>query len=43
MKAKLGDSGITTAPLNGADLRAFVKPQAALYRDIITSARISVD
>lgn len=43
VKGKLGDSGITTAPLNGADLRAFVKPQAALYRDIIISARISVD
>ena len=43
LKAKLAESGITVSPLNGADLRAFVKPQAALYRDIATTAKISLE
>lgn len=43
VKTKLLESGITPSPLNGADLRAFAKPQAALYRDIIQSAKITVE
>jgi tripartite-type tricarboxylate transporter receptor subunit TctC len=43
LKAKLQDAGITVAPLNGADLRAFVQPQAALYRDIVSTAKITLE
>jgi tripartite-type tricarboxylate transporter receptor subunit TctC len=43
VQAKLQDSGISAAPLNGQELRAFVKPQAALYRDIVSGARIAMD
>jgi tripartite-type tricarboxylate transporter receptor subunit TctC len=43
VKTKLADSGITVAPQNGADLRAFIKPQAALYRDIVAVAKISLE
>lgn len=43
VKNKLAESGITLSALNGADLRAFVRPQAALYRDIVTTAKISVE
>lgn len=43
VKAKLLESGITAAPMTGAELRTFVKPQAALYRDIVQSAKITVE
>jgi tripartite-type tricarboxylate transporter receptor subunit TctC len=43
VKAKLAESGITVAPLNGRDLRAFVAPQAALYRDVVKAARITME
>jgi tripartite-type tricarboxylate transporter receptor subunit TctC len=43
VRAKLQESGITAAPLNGSDFRAFVRPQAALYRDIVGSAKISME
>lgn len=43
VRTKLQESGVTAAPLNGADLRAFVKPQAALYRDIVQSAKIALE
>jgi hypothetical protein len=37
------ESGVTVAPLNGQELRNFIKPQAALYRDIVKTAKISMD
>jgi tripartite-type tricarboxylate transporter receptor subunit TctC len=43
VRAKLQESGITTSPLSGAELRAFVKPQAALYREIVTSSKITLE
>lgn len=43
VKAKLQESGITPAPLSGQELRAFVAPQAALYRDIVKAARITME
>ena len=43
LRKKLADSGITVAPLNAKDLTAFIKPQAEVYRDIVESARISID
>ncbi len=32
-----------TAPLAGKDLRAFVRPQAELYREIVTAGKISLE
>ena len=43
VRAKLAEGGITAAPLNGQDLRAFLKPQAALYREIVNSAKIALE
>jgi tripartite-type tricarboxylate transporter receptor subunit TctC len=43
VKAKLAESGITAAPLGGKALNDFIKPQAALYRDIVTTAKITVE
>ena len=43
LRKKLADSGITVAPLSGKDLTAFIKPQAEVYRDIVESARISIE
>ena len=43
VRAKLMESGVTVAPLTGQDLRNFIKPQAALYRDIVKTAKISMD
>ncbi len=43
VKGKLLESGITVAPMSGQDLRAFVSPLAALYRDIVKAARITME
>lgn len=43
VRAKLADSGITAAPMDGAALRAFVGPQAALYRGIVKAAAITME
>ncbi|MBL8326003.1 MAG: tripartite tricarboxylate transporter substrate binding protein [Rubrivivax sp.] len=43
VRTKLADAGITAAPMSGAELRGFVAPQAALYRDIVKTARISME
>jgi tripartite-type tricarboxylate transporter receptor subunit TctC len=43
LKTKLAESGITVAPQTGRELRAFVAPQAALYRDIVKAARITME
>jgi hypothetical protein len=29
--------------MGGAEFKAFVKPQAALYRDIVTSSKITME
>ena len=43
VRTKLLDSGITVAPMTGAELRAFVTPQAALYRDIVNASKITME
>lgn len=43
VRQRLADGGITTAPMTGEQLRAFIAPQAQLYRDIVTSAKITVE
>lgn len=43
VRAKLQEAGVSVAPLTGQELKAFVRPQAALYRDIVKAARITVD
>lgn len=43
VKTRLGDAGVTVAPLSGDQMHSFVSPQAKLYRDIVTTAKISVD
>lgn len=43
VKDKLAESGVTAAPLGGRDLAAFVRPQAALYREIVQSAGIRME
>jgi tripartite-type tricarboxylate transporter receptor subunit TctC len=43
VKAKLQESGITAAPMTGQEMRAFVSPQAALYRDIVKTAKITME
>jgi len=43
VRLKLAESGITVAPMGAAELRAFVGPQAALYRDIVKAARITME
>lgn len=43
VRAKLAESGITAAPMSGREMRAFIKPQAALYRDIVTTGKITLE
>jgi tripartite-type tricarboxylate transporter receptor subunit TctC len=43
VRAKLLESGVTVAPMNGRDLRAFIQPQAALYRDIVQTGKIAME
>lgn len=43
VKAKLLDSGIVASPLPGAKLTEFIRPQAKLYRDIVDTAKISLE
>ena len=43
VRTKLAESGITAAPMSGQELRAFVSPQAALYRDIVKAAKITME
>lgn len=43
LRAKLAEAGVTVSPLNGADLRTFVKPQAVLYRDVVQAAKITTE
>lgn len=43
VKEKLAEAGVTAAPLSGRELGAFIKPLAALYRDIVQSAGIRME
>ena len=43
LRQKLADAGITVAPMGGPEFKAFIKPQAALYRDIVTSSKITME
>ena len=43
LRSKLAESGITAAPLKGQELRSFVSPQAALYRDIVRIANVTME
>ena len=43
VRSKLVEAGITVAPMPGRELRAFVAPQAALYRDIVKTAKITME
>lgn len=41
--AKLAESGVTVAAMTGQQLKAFVTVQARTYREIVDSARITLD
>ncbi len=43
VRQKLSDAGISVAPLGGQDFKAFIKPQAALYRDIVGASKITME
>ncbi len=43
VQAKLQEGGITVSPMTGQQLRAFVTLQAAIYRDIATTAKITME
>lgn len=43
LKAKLLESGVIAAPMGGKDLRSFIRPQAALYREVVRSAKITTE
>jgi len=43
VRSKLAESGITTAPMSGQELRAFVAPQAKLYGEIVKAAKITME
>ncbi|MEO8390337.1 tripartite tricarboxylate transporter substrate binding protein [Polaromonas sp.] len=43
VRAKLQDSGVSVAPMNGRDLQTFVRSQAMLYRDIVTTGKITME
>ena len=43
LRQKLQEAGITVAPLGGPEFKVFIKPQAALYRDIVTTSKITME
>lgn len=43
VRATLEASGITAAPMPGKELNGFIRQQQALYRDIVSAAKISVE
>ena len=43
VQAKLQAAGITPAPMTGRQMKAFVSLQANVYRDVVTSANISLE
>lgn len=43
VQAKLLEGGITVSPMTGQQLRAFVTQQAGVYRDVATSAKITME
>jgi len=42
-RVKLAEAGVTVAPMKGQEMKAFIKPQADLYRDIVRAAKITMD
>jgi tripartite-type tricarboxylate transporter receptor subunit TctC len=42
-RVKLAETGVTVAPMKGQEMKAFIKPQADLYRDIVRAAKITMD
>lgn len=43
VRKKLSDAGFTISHQTGQQMKAFIKPQAALYRDIVTASKITVE
>ncbi|CAN7504990.1 tripartite tricarboxylate transporter substrate-binding protein [Acidovorax sp. LjRoot118] len=43
LRQKLHDAGSSVAPMHGPEFKAFIKPHAALYRDIVTSSKITME
>lgn len=43
LQQKLQEAGITVAPLSGPEFKTFIKPQATLYREIVTTSRITME
>ena len=43
VQGKLRDGGITVSEMTGQQLRAFVTLQAAVYRDIATGSKITME
>jgi tripartite-type tricarboxylate transporter receptor subunit TctC len=43
VRTKLQEAGVTPAPMNGRDLAAFVRTQETVYREIVTSKKITLD
>ncbi|MGS5089362.1 Bug family tripartite tricarboxylate transporter substrate binding protein [Hydrogenophaga sp. A37] len=43
VRSKLQEGGITAAPMNGRDLKAFVHVQEKVYQDIVTATKIALD
>jgi tripartite-type tricarboxylate transporter receptor subunit TctC len=43
VRSKLADSGITASSMNAADFRNFIKQQATVYQEIVTSGKIVLE
>lgn len=43
VRTKLQEAGVSPAPMNGRDLSAFVRTQETVYREIVTSKKITLD
>ena len=43
LRARLKESGITVSPMKARELRDFVAAQATVYRDIVSSSKITID
>lgn len=43
LRQKLQDAGISVAPMHGPEFKVFIKPQATLYRDIVTTSKITME
>lgn len=43
VRTKLQEAGVTPAPMSGRDLASFVKIQEKIYREIVSSKKITLD